>query len=130
MTRQDCTQKIFDTVVRLNCNRILGRLSSKHFSPPAYIRAVTQEPPSQQLVRIAQRLIAPNQKAGFVKDLDAFRSEVRMLHESFQELETSSDEERLHSIGNTVKAAFRVTGDGVSLQDRLRRLSCNTVSPP
>ena len=48
-----------------------------------------------------------------------------MLHESFQELETSTEEERVKSIRKTVKAAFRVTRDGVSLQDRLRRLSCN-----
>ena len=48
-----------------------------------------------------------------------------MLPESFQELETSTEEERVNSISKTVKAAFRVTRDGVSLQDRLRRLSCN-----
>lgn len=125
ITRQNCTQKIFDTVIRLNCNRILGRLSSKHFSPPAYLRAVTRDPTSQQLVTVAQRLTASKKKSGLVEDLDAFRSDVRMLHESFQELETSTEEDRLHSIGRTVKAAFRVTGDGVSLQDRLRRLSCN-----
>jgi len=86
---------------------------------------VTKCPPSQQLVHIAQRLKGPKQKAGLAEDLDAFRSEVRILHESFQEIETSTEEARLQSIGNAVKAAFRLTGNGVSLQGRLRKLGCD-----
>ena len=125
ITQQDCTQKILDTTIRLNRNRILGRLSSQHFSRPAYIHTVTKSPPSQQLVNIAQGLTGPKQNAKLMEDLDAFRSEVRTLHESFRELETSIEGARFQSIDKTVKAAFRVTRDGVSLQDRLRRLGCN-----
>ena len=115
ITQQDCTQKIFDTAIRLNRNKILGRLSSQHFSRPAYIHTATNSPPSQQLVNIAQRLTGPKQKAELIEHLDAFRSEVRMPHESFRELEHSIEGARLQSIDKTVKAAFRLTRDGVSL---------------
>jgi hypothetical protein len=55
-----------------------------------------------------------------MEDLDAFRSEVWTLHESFRELETSIEGARLQSIDKTVRAACRLTRDGVSLQDRFQ----------
>lgn len=100
-------------------------MSSKHFSPPTYLQTNTKSAPIQRLVSIAQHLTVPKRKSGPVEDLDAFRSDVRGLHESFQELEDSTQETRLLSIGNIVKAAYRLTRDGVSLQNRLRSLGCD-----
>lgn len=128
MTRRSCTQKIFDVIIRLNHNRILGRLSSKHFSPPAYLHNVTKDPPIQQLVEAVQNLSPPKQKATErTEDSRLFQSEVRILHEAFQKLETSPEEDRLDSIGKTVKSAFSLTVNGVSLQNRLKTLGCNSI---
>ncbi len=56
LSRNLCSDSLFNHVISLSRERIHGRLQSKHWKVPTHLRNVTREPLHQELRKIASRL--------------------------------------------------------------------------
>ncbi|KAL1967136.1 hypothetical protein VTN77DRAFT_3427 [Rasamsonia byssochlamydoides] len=92
LSREQCAADAFDTIVKLNSNRILGRLASSHFHRPSYMHGTPQDP-----LTLA-------------------------FHASFLQLEDATADEIVSATKSVVKEAFGLTVDGFSLPARLKAM--------
>lgn len=113
---------MFDVVVKLDRNRILGRLSSRHFRRPPYVREDRDPLPEVLIDLVKTRLEGERRNARSSKPADDILSDLSMFHCRFQELEICHPPDLDDNIKRTIAAASKVAGEDDSLPDRLRRL--------
>ena len=122
LSRDQCLHEIFDTVVKLNKNRILGRLASKFFKRPYYERGSRRLPLTS---RFKDRIMShqPNQSR---RDFETLCAEIETFHTSFLRLERSSANDIVELTKSVVIDAFPITVDGFSLPRRLEKLGVSS----
>ncbi len=108
-----------DTVVKLDSNRILGRLASTFFQPPFYDRGPPRRPLSIRLKEDVTSYM-PGQRSSYRSaDVERIFAQIDAFHSSFLLLENSEVEKISSAIKLLVKEAFSMTVDGFSLHARL-----------
>lgn len=120
-----CTDQMFEVIIRLHRNRILGRLGSRHFKRPDYERGPDKRARlPARLRKLMGELSSLIVRHSGSNELEALSHELSLFEEALQDLESSNDTTRLAAIGNAIKSAFDITQDGISLPTRLRSLGC------
>jgi hypothetical protein len=104
----------FDIIVSLNRNRILGRLASRHFSPPSYEKKSPRDALSKRL-----KILTQSSKYQHSSDVEQFHRQIELFRTASNHVEESNA--NLDAIKAAVKAAFQLTGDGFSLLSRLQK---------
>jgi hypothetical protein len=99
----------------LNRNKILGRLASRHFRRPQHERGPARNALSE---RFSAYLKSSKRQSAEKNELSR---QVEAFYAAFVDLENSEPDTGI--LGRVVKEAFRLTVDGVSLPDRLKRAS-------
>lgn len=126
INRASCENQLFDEIVELNCNKILGRLGSSRFKRPAHL-IKSREPLSTRLRHLLHRL---NQAAPGVprcEDLDSLNEQINNFEASFSRLEKADFENVVPCTKSIVKQAFIMTENGVKLPRRLSALGYPTA---
>jgi hypothetical protein len=119
LSREQCAEEVLDTVVKLNNNRILGRLASRFFQPPLYDRGRPRRPLSIRLKEEVASCMSGRRSSGKSADTGTISAQTDAFHSSFLQLENSEAEKIGSAIKLVVKEAFSMTVDGFSLPARL-----------
>ena len=113
---------MFDLIVQLNYNRILGRLGSLHF------QRGKSRTKNVKLAHRLRELFNMYLKVGGSKttnsNIDLLDRQLRGFEQSFKRLESAGSTNLVPVIKDVVQHAFELTEDGVSLPARLTRLGC------
>jgi hypothetical protein len=124
LSRDQCSEDVFDAVIQLNRNKILGRLASGHFQRPWYERGPPRDPLTIRLKNHISSHCSILRSPQALKNLDLLSREADEFQLSFLQLERLTTEETIvDAIKVSVKKAFAITVDGLSLPARLRALS-------
>ncbi|KAF2452998.1 hypothetical protein BDY21DRAFT_375180 [Lineolata rhizophorae] len=125
LKRQTCAEEILDVVVKLNQNRILGRLDSRYFKP----NYMCKKPNLAQLpIRLKQQIedFVPRRRSRMREGVQELSEEVNQFHQYFNQLEYSTvKSERVGVLMLLVKQAFKITRDGFSFPSRLSQAVLN-----
>ncbi|KAF2837776.1 hypothetical protein M501DRAFT_936735, partial [Patellaria atrata CBS 101060] len=118
ISRDKCAGDIFDIIVKLNRNKLFGRLGSKFFRPPFYERRVKRE----ELIPHFWTSIAASVPAELLDE--ELCAQIIKCNRSFLDLENSpgQTELRTDALKAVVKDVFSITGDGYCLPARLTEL--------
>ncbi|KAF2869865.1 hypothetical protein BDV95DRAFT_89616 [Massariosphaeria phaeospora] len=114
-----CAEQIFDIVVKLNRNKVLGRLASSHFRPRKHIKG----PPREPLPARLSRLMVPFTKKS-TSENENFLHQLDALHAAFLAVEATSGS--LPALKSAVKCVFHLTDNGFSLP----KILAETGLPP
>ena len=117
---------MFDIIVQLNCNKILGRLGSTRFHRPAHL-IKTREPLSARLRQLYLTTVQASSFRRNSEDVDRFDHQISSFEASFGRLEEGKSEHTIANVKHAIKQAFDLTNDGVNLPERLKALGCQTL---
>ncbi|KAF2210296.1 hypothetical protein CERZMDRAFT_45675, partial [Cercospora zeae-maydis SCOH1-5] len=121
ISRQTCQVQLFDIIVRLNSNRILGRLGSARFQAPPHMNS-RRGPLSAQLRKFIGKNRGKNPRKHRLSDLEKLDSDIAGFEAAFAQLEMGSSEQVISNLQRVIRQAFCLTVDGSQLPDRLRAL--------
>jgi hypothetical protein len=120
--RGHCLQETFEVVVRLNKNRILGRLRSKKFSVPSGWAPASKKPLTIRWQKHIEKQLQ-NTKRSRSQPLKALASEIDALHLLFLCIEDECSDNLIPHIKAVVKQAYELAWGGQEpLVDRLASL--------
>ena len=119
ITRDCCQEQLFETIVQLNRNKILGRLGSARFQCPMRLTK-TREPLPARLRHLFRNNIRISRPFRNRQDFDGLDSQITSFEAVFSQLEDGRSEEAIAHIGRVIKQAFNMTEDGVKLPGRLK----------
>jgi hypothetical protein len=125
-TQASCEQQLFDEIVKLNCNKILGRLGSKRFKRPPHL-IKNREPLTIRLRHLIHRLNQASPATSGGKDLDSLSDQICSFEASFSRLEEADPENVIACTKFAIGQAFMLTENGVKLPERLAALGCPKV---
>ncbi|KAK1047837.1 hypothetical protein LTR74_017675, partial [Friedmanniomyces endolithicus] len=123
ITRDACQKQLFELIVQLSCNKILGRLGSTRFRRPMHLDKTRGPLPTR-----LRQLYSKNIRASFPRrncqDLNRPDRQIGSFEAALQQLESGKSEELHLNVTRTIKQAFDLTEDGVKLPTRLEALGC------
>lgn len=113
LSREKCTDDAFNIVTKLNKNRILGRLESRHFERPRYQKGLGRGALWTRFERLLRSTVHSDD------------SDVALLHRQIADfrvacLRVEESRANLDAIKCAVKSAYQLTVDGYSLLNRLQ----------
>ncbi|KAF2139437.1 uncharacterized protein K452DRAFT_289996 [Aplosporella prunicola CBS 121167] len=121
-SRARCQESILDTIVRLNENKIFGRIGSKYFQRPKNAHGWSGKSLSLHFKRAVDVMI-PGRPT---PEVSALKDEIDSFHNTFLELEAADKGSNLTVLLKRLLAkAFLITEDGVSLSRRLQALGAS-----
>lgn len=123
ITRDDCQAQLFEFIVQLNCNKILGRLESTKFQRPTHIAKIRNPLPTR-LRQLYRKHIQSSLSRHNRLDVDSLSGQIRSFEVAFRRLEEGEPEELIPNVKNAIMKAFDLTENGVKLPTRLKNLSC------
>lgn len=103
LSREQCAEEVLDIVVKLNNNRILGRLASRFFQPPLYDRGPPRRPLSIRLKEEVASCMSGRRSSGKSTDTGTISAQTDAYHSSFLQLENSEAEK----IGSAIKLVVK-----------------------
>jgi hypothetical protein len=113
--------QLFDIIVKLNSNKILGRLGSKKFQRPAYMTKI-REPLTTRLRHMIHTL---NQTSSVIRggqDLVSLKNQIHDFEASFRRLEEADAENAICHTKIVIQKAYQMTGNGIGFPGRLKGL--------
>jgi hypothetical protein len=122
LSREQCAEEVFDTVIKLNNNRILGRLASRLFQRPLYDRGPPRSPLTVRLKGYIASRSSTQRTSQTSADVGTLSAQINAFHASFLQLERSTVGEILSATKSLVKEAFLISVDGFSLCTRLEAM--------
>ncbi|OAL44806.1 hypothetical protein IQ07DRAFT_238069 [Pyrenochaeta sp. DS3sAY3a] len=117
LSREYCAATIFDLVVELNTNKLLGRLRSARFRRPPHERGNPRSPLTLRLKQHIQSMASRHQHLDKFQELS---SEIDNLHLSAATLDSVDSNAIPGCLRTLVKAFFDLTIDGFSFPARMR----------
>ena len=83
ITRDDCQAQLFELIVQLNCNKILGRLGSTRFQRPTHIM-VAREPLSTRLQQLYHNHVQASLSSQNHRDVDRLDGQIGSFEAAFR----------------------------------------------
>lgn len=113
--------QLFDIIVNLNFNKILGRLGSKKFQRPAYMTKI-REPLTTRLRHMIHTLNQTPPTIPDRQDLALLKNQIHDFGTSFGRLEEADAENAICHTKIAIQKAYQMTGNGIGFPGRLRAL--------
>jgi hypothetical protein len=123
IARDDCQAQLFELIVQLNCNKILGRLESTKFQRPTHNTKI-REPLPTRLRKFYRNHIQSSLSERNRLDVESLNRQIGNFEVAFRRLEEGKPEELIPNVKDTVMKAFDLTENGVKLPNRLKNLGC------
>ena len=123
ITRECCQEQLFQLILRLNRNKILGRLGSTKFSPPTHLVKSPDPLPTR-----VQNLVRNSIKARTTRrdrEIERLYGQIDSFQATFRRLENGKAADVIPNIAFAIKQAYELTKDEVKLPDRLKALGCS-----
>lgn len=119
--RRSCMDQLFDIIVNLNFNKILGRLGSKMFQRPAYMTKI-REPLTTRLRHMIHTLHQTPSTIPARQDLALLENQIHDFETSFGRLEEAGAENAIYHTKIAIQKAYQMTGNGIGFPGRLKGL--------
>ena len=115
LPREQCAEEAFDIIVKLNSNRILGRLASSHFQRSPHEGSTPRRPLTVRLKEYIASRMPAQQSSQTSAEFETLSAQIDTFHASFLQLESSTPGDIVSITKSVVKDALPITVDGFSL---------------
>ncbi|KAM0721507.1 hypothetical protein Q7P37_002431 [Cladosporium fusiforme] len=115
-----CQEELFEQIVRLNRNKILGRLGSELFEPPPHLPSTWRPRPLPIRLRSLLREVQQASEYRKVQEIETLDDQNSNFEEAFGNLESGSSRQAIRKLQKAIKEAYALTENGVKLPERFK----------
>lgn len=121
INKTDCQEQLFEIIVQLNCNRILGRLGCSKFRPPAHLTK-SRDALSRRLRNMLDNNFPSSQLGWKHPQIQKLQNDLSTFETAYVQLEECKEDEMISSVKNVVRQTCVLTDYQAGLPSRLRNL--------